>query len=198
MQHNTWRKPTMSLVVALALLMGCAALAAAAAAQRVIFACAGLDETNRFWTLSRPNQLQNDPYLETLLDLDPTTGAFIPRLAEKWEASPDMTEWTLFLRKGVPFHFGYGEFTARDVVHSHALMLREEAVATFVGMWRSVAEVKVINDYQVVFRMKGPATTLPYALSRSGDLRMVSKAQWDKEGIEGFERRPAGTGSYSM
>jgi ABC-type transport system substrate-binding protein len=196
MQQNTWLKPTMSLVVSLALLMGCAVMAAAAPVQRVIFACAGLDETNRFWTLSRPNQLQNDPYLETLLDLDPTTGAFIPRLAEKWEANPDMTEWTLFLRKGVPFHFGYGEFTARDVVHSYALMLREDAVATFVGMWRNVAEVKVINDHQVVFRMKGPATTLPYALSRSGDLRMVSKAQWDKEGLEGFEKRPAGTGSY--
>src|SRR4029453_4183466 len=186
----------MSLVVSLVLLMGGAALAAAAPVQRVIFACAGLDETNRFWVLSRPNQLQNDPYLETLLDLDPQTGAFIPRLAQKWEANADMTEWPVFLRKGVPFHFGYGEFPARDVVHSHALMLREEAVATFVGMWRNVAEVKIINDYQVVFRMKGPATTLPYALSRSGDLRMVSKAQWDKEGLGGFEKRPAGTGSY--
>lgn len=203
MKQHTWRRLTMSLVVSvlLVLLMGLAARPAAAQpgaapVQRVIFASAGFDETNRFWVISRPNQLQNDPYLETLLDLDPTTGAFIPRLAEKWEANPDMTEWTLFLRKGVPFHFGYGEFTARDVVHSHALMLREEAVATFVGMWRNVAEVQVINDYQVVFRMKGPATTLPYALSRSGDLRMVSKAQWDKEGLEGFEKRPAGTGSY--
>ena len=91
-----------------------------------------------------------------------------------------MKEWTLFLRKGVPFHFGYGEFTARDVVRSYALMLREEAVATSVGMWRNVEEVKVINAYQVVFCMKGPATTLPYALSRRGDLRMVSKAQWDE------------------
>jgi len=196
MQQNTWMKPTISLIVSLVLLMGLAAMPAEAQVQRVIFASAGFDETNRFWVISRPNQLQNDPYLETLLDLDPKTGAFIPRLAEKWEANPDMTEWTLYLRKGVPFHFGYGEFTARDVVHSHALMLREEAVATFVGMWRNVAEVKVINDYQVVFRMKGPATTLPYALSRSGDLRMVSKAQWDKEGLEGFEKRPAGTGSY--
>jgi len=203
MKQNTWMKPTMSLVVSLVLvlLMGLAAMptevqSGEAKGQRVIFASTGFDETNRFWVISRPNQLQNDPYLETLLDLDPTTGAFIPRLAEKWEASPDMTEWTLFLRKGVPFHFGYGEFTAQDVVHSHALMLREEAVATFVGVWRNVVEVKVINDYQVVFRMKGPTTTLPYALSRSGDLRMVSKAQWDKEGLEGFEKRPAGTGSY--
>src|SRR5438874_5860835 len=196
MQQNTWMKPTMCLIVSLVLLMGLAALPAEAKVQRVIFASAGFDETNRFWVISRPNQLQTGPYVETVLDRDAKTGAFIQRLAEKWEASPDMKEWTLFLRKGVPFHFGYGEFTARDVVHSHALMLREEAVATFVGMWRNVEEVKIINDYQVVFRMKGPATTLPYALSRSGDLRMVSKVQWDKEGLEGFERRPAGTGPY--
>ena len=196
MPQNTWMKPTMPLLVSLVLFMGWAAMPAEAQVQRVIFASAGFDETNRFWTLSRPNQLQNDPYLETLLDLDAKTGTFIPRLAERWEANPDMTEWTLYLRKGVPFHFGYGEFTARDVVHSHSLMRREEAIATFVGMWRNVAEVKVIDDYTVVFRMKSPATTLLYALSRSGDLRMVSKAQWDKEGLEGFEKRPAGTGSY--
>ena len=164
--------------------------------QRLIFASAGIDETNRFWTTSRPHQLQNDPYLETLLDLDPKTSEFTPRLAEKWEASPDMKEWTLSLRKGVPFHFGFGEFTAKDVVHSHALMLRPETVATFAGIWRTVEEVKVIDDYTVVFRMKGPATTMPYALSRAGDLRMVSKAQWDQEGLEGFDQRPAGTGTY--
>jgi len=197
MKQNAWMKPTMSLVVSLVLvlLMGLAAMPtepqpSEAQVQRVIFASAGFDETNRFWVISRPNQLQNDPSLETLLDLDPTTGAFIPRLAEKWEASPDMTEWTLFLRKGVPFHFGYGEFTAQDVVHSHALMLREEAVATFVGVWRNVVEVQVINDYQVVFRMKGPTTTLPYALSRSGDLRMVSRPSGTKRGSRGSRNDP--------
>lgn len=95
-----------------------------------------------------------------------------------------MKEWTFFLRKGVQFHFGYGEFTARDVVHSHSLMIGPDALATLTGFWRSVEEIKVINDYQVVFRMKQPTTTMPYAASRSGDLRMVSKAQWDKEGLE--------------
>jgi ABC-type transport system substrate-binding protein len=171
-------------------------LAGEAPVRRLIFASAGIDETNRFWVTGRPHQLQNDPYLETLLDLDPKTSEYIPRLATKWEASPDMKEWTLSLRKGVPFHFGFGEFTARDVVHSHALMLRPEAVATFVGFWRTVEEIKVIDDYTVVFSMKTPATTMPYALSRAGDLRIVSKAQWDQEGLEGFDQRPAGTGTY--
>ena len=37
---------------------------------------------------------------------------------------------------------------------------------------------------------------MPYAASRAGDLRIISKAQWDKDGQEGYEKRPAGTGSY--
>src|SRR5919198_1910650 len=181
------------------MLLGMATAAASAGepkVQRLIFVSAGFNESNRFWTISRPQHLQFDPFLETLLDLDPKTGEYIPRLAEKWESTPDKKEWTFYLRKGVPFHFGYGEFTAKDVVHSHSLMLREEAIATLVRFWRNAEEVKAVDDYTVVFRMKSPAATMPYAASRSADLRIVSKAQWDKEGIEGFEKRPAGTGSY--
>jgi ABC-type transport system substrate-binding protein len=185
-----------------AVLLGWLTLAAASATaaepkvRRLIFVSAGFTESNRFWTVSRPFHLQFDPFLETLLDLDPKTGDYVPRLASKWEASPDRRQWTFYLQKGVPFHFGYGEFTAQDVVHSHALMLRQDATATLAGFWRGVEAVEVIDAYQVVFRMKNPSATMPYAASRSGDLRIVSKAQWDKEGLEGFDRRPAGTGSY--
>ena len=195
MQRSTLVQLTVGIALT-ALLVLAAVLPSEAQVRRLVFASAGLNESNRFWTIPRPSHLQYDPFLETLLDVDPETGAYIPRLAEKWEATPDMKEWTFYLRKGVPFHFGYGEFTARDVVHSHSLMIGSDAIATLTPFWRSVEEVKVINDYQVVFRMKQPATTMPYAASRSGDLRIVSKAQWDKEGLEGFEKRPAGTGSY--
>ena len=99
------------------------ALAGEAKVQRVIFGSAGFSESNRFWNVARPEHLQFDPFLETLLDVDPKTGEFVPRLAEKWQASPDMKEWTFLLRKGVQFHNGFGEFTAKDVVHSHSLML---------------------------------------------------------------------------
>ena len=164
--------------------------------QKLVFASAGFEDSNRFWMISRPDHLQYDPFLETLLEVDPKSGEYTPRLAEKWQASPDYKEWTFTLRKGVPFHFGYGQFTAKDVVHSHSLMMRPEATATLVGFWRQADEVKAVSDYQVVFRFKRPTTVMPYAASRAGDLRIVSKAQWDKEGLEGFEKRPAGTGSY--
>src|SRR6266699_3127406 len=172
------------------------ALAQEAKAQRVIVGSAGFTESNRFWTIARPEHLQYDPFLETLLDVDPKTGEFTPRLAEKWEASPDLKEWTFYLRKGVQFHYGFGEFTARDVVHAHSFMLRPEATAGTAPLWREAEEVKVVNDYQVVFRMKRPMSIIPYITSRASELRIVSKAQWDQEGLEGFEKRPAGTGSY--
>src|SRR4030095_13930525 len=90
--------------------------------QKLVFASAGFEDSNRFWMVSRPDHLQYDPFLETLLEDDPNTREYTPRLAEKWQSSPDYREWTFFLRKGVQFPFGYGEFTARDVVHSHAFM----------------------------------------------------------------------------
>ena len=187
------------LLVAVALGLGITPMSGSAQdakGQRLVFASAGFDESNRFWVIARPDHLQYDPFLETLLEVDPKSGEYTPRLAEKWSASPDFKEWTFVLRKGVQFHFGYGPFTARDVVHSHSMMMRPEATATLAGFWRQVEEVKAVNDHQVVFRFKKPTTVMPYAASRAGDLRIVSKAQWDKEGQEGFEKRPAGTGSY--
>jgi len=172
------------------------AWAGEAKVAHVIFGSAGFTESNRFWTIARPEHLQYDPFLETLLDIDPKTGEFTPRLAERWQASPDLQEWTFWLRKGVQFHNGWGEFTAKDVVHSHSFMLRQDATATFVGIWRLAEEVQVIDDYQVVFRLKRPVSMMSYLASRCCDLRIVSKAQWDKEGLEGFDKRPAGTGSY--
>ena len=61
----------------------------------------------------------------------------------------------------------------------------------WVFLWRGIVAVQAVNDHQVVFRMKNPSTTMPYAVSRAGDLRMISKAQWDKEGEAGFDKRMA-------
>ena len=88
--------------------------AQAATIKRLIFASAGFHESNRFWTISRPDHLQFEPFWETLLGIDPKTGEYIPGLATKWEISPDFKQWTFHLRQGVQFHHGYGEFTSQE------------------------------------------------------------------------------------
>jgi peptide/nickel transport system substrate-binding protein len=189
----------LGLLAALALALGTwpmSGLAQGPKLDKLVFASAGFEDSNRFWMVARPDHLQYDPFLETLLEVDPKSGEYTARLAEKWSHSADFREWTFNLRKNVQFHFGHGPLTAKDVVHSHALMARPESTATLAGFWRGVEEVKAVNDHTVVFRFKKPTTDMPYAASRAGDLRIVSKAQWDKEGQEGFDRRPAGTGSY--
>src|SRR5262245_60242932 len=140
--------------------------AAEATIQRVIFGSAGFTESNRFWTIARPEHLQYDPTLETVLDVDPKTGEFVPRLPEKWQVSPDLKEWTFWLRKGVQFHNVFGEFTAKDVVHAHSFMLRPDATSGTAALWRMAEEVKVVDDYQIVFRMKNPTAIMPYIASR--------------------------------
>src|SRR5207248_7463369 len=47
-----------------------------------------------------------------------TTAEVEPDLAEHWKISPDGTVWTFTLRRGVPFHKGFGEMTAEDVKFS--------------------------------------------------------------------------------
>jgi ABC-type transport system substrate-binding protein len=166
--------------------------------KRLIFASAGFHESNRFWTISRPDHLQFEPFLETLLGMDPRTGDPVPQLATKWEHSPDFKEWTFHLRKGVQFHFGYGEMTSADVVHAHSLLIRKDSTSTLRPVWITAEEVKAVDKYTVVFRFKDPLmpSTLMFGVQRSGDLRVSSKAQWDKEGVEGLDKRPAGTGPF--
>jgi peptide/nickel transport system substrate-binding protein len=128
--------------------------------------------------------------------MDVRTGTLVPRLADKWEMSPDGKSWTFSLHKGVPFHFGFGEFTAKDVAHTHSQMVRDDATSTFSSFWKGAEKLEVVDDHQIVFRMKNPAVTMPFVASRGGDFMPVSKAQWDKEGIDGIDKKPAGTGSY--
>src|SRR6516165_1297234 len=93
MQRSTLVQRTFGIVIA-AFMVLVAVLPSEAQVRRLVFASAGLNESNRFWTIPRPSHLQYDPFLETLLDIDPETGAYLPRLAEKWEAPPDMKECT--------------------------------------------------------------------------------------------------------
>lgn len=68
---------------------------------------------------------------EGLIAYDTRTGEFQPRLAESWEVSDDLTQFTFNLREGVQYHqiegveYGEGEreVTADDIVWNYKLAL---------------------------------------------------------------------------
>jgi len=158
-------------------------------------------ETNRIWTDSWANLGQFSPTLETLVDMDPETGEFIPGLATDWEASDDLREWTFYLREGVRFHYGWGEFTAADVKHTYELLSRPDSGVNMAATWRDdIDRVELIDDYTVRFHFNRPWGDGEELFSMAGgELYIVSKDHWDQEGQEeAMDDQLVGTGPYKL
>ncbi len=197
-KFNSFLRVLMPCLVALVLALGAPQTAMAKVDRLIMALNPPQPETNRNWAGSGSSHVQLEPFMEGLLSNDPYTAKAIPNLAERWEVSDDFKEWTFYLRKGVKFHFGWGEFTARDVVHSVELLNREDTRSFLKDIWGTV-EVKAVNKYKVVFHFKNPMLRIDGErnFSRSaGDLLIYSKAQWDAEGLDGIDKKPTGTGRY--
>lgn len=127
-----------------------------------------------------------------------------PSLAEKWEISEDMLEYTFHLRKGVVFHDdpcfegGKGrEVKASDVKYSFELLstkgVSDEAFENFIkdriegaenffdGKTKEISGITVKDDYTVVIRTITPSSSFLYLLSNPVTA-ILPKEAYDKYG----------------
>src|SRR3989441_3051969 len=148
------------------------------------------------------HNIQHDPILEWLFEVSPD-GQYKPWLAESWEMAQDGRSWRLKLQKGVQFHHGYGEFTAKDVVHNHTLWCddnmpgrKDPPFSGYRNGMCMVNRIEVVNDHEIVMHCKNVCLDVLFYYSSASNMPMFSKAQWDKEGEMGYETHPAGTGPY--
>jgi peptide/nickel transport system substrate-binding protein len=119
---------------------------------------------------------------EFMLDPNRYTGALDPQLATDWSVSEDGRTWNFKLREGVEFHFGYGEFTAHDVVNSLNYYTNPACAASYSDYFRTNprAEPEIISDHEINIRMGvRPELIFDYWISGYRGLPMTSKAQWD-------------------
>ena len=157
----------------------------------------------RPWINGTPDHMiQHDPAFEWLFEVSPE-GQYKPWLAESWEMAQDGRSWHLKLHKGVPFQHGYGEFTAKDVVHNHALWCddhypgrQDPPFSGYRNGMCMVHRIEVLNDHELVMHCKNVCLDVLFYYSSASNMPMFSKAQWDKEGEMGYETHPAGTGPY--
>ena len=153
----------------------------------------------RAWISGTPDHnIQHDPILEWLIEIDPDTGQYVPWLAKSWEMSNGRL-WRVKLQEGVQYHQDYGEYTARDVVHNHALWCQEDYPGRAdppSGAYRTgictVERVEVVGDHEVPMHCKEPCLDFEFYYSEAANVMMFSKAQWDPEGEMGYERKPVG------
>ncbi|MDO9711586.1 ABC transporter substrate-binding protein [Paracraurococcus lichenis] len=125
---------------------------------------------------------------------DPAT--IEPDLAERWDSSADGRTWTFFLRRGVPFHGGYGELTADDVVFS----LKKAGTASssaFSADFRAFESVEAVDPHTVKVALKENVPSLLGILTNYSGGYIVSKRAAEERG-DGFTRAPIGTGPFAL
>ena len=166
------------------------------------------NETNRTWAGGRQAYVQFEPMLENLLAKDVNDGQIVPRLAETWSASDDLSSWTIKLREGVQFHDGWGEFTADDVMHTLEVLCREDSRLSTCGGVTTRSErgdaldyeavLEIHDDYNITFHgTRTNSNMLFYLGAQSGEMSLWSVAFWDAEGEAGLDEKGlVGTNSY--
>ncbi|WP_413869319.1 ABC transporter substrate-binding protein [Albidovulum sp.] len=100
---------------------------------------------------------------DTLVESHPETGAPLPALAESWEASPDASEWTFKIRKGVRFHNGT-EMTVADCAQTIRRHSDSASKSGALGLLRSIKTVEERGGDLVVGLAEGNAD-LPLLLT---------------------------------
>lgn len=151
---------------------------------------------------SQTQSIQYRPEYEHLVALDPNTGQTIPELATEWNLEPDGLSFRFKLRKGVQFHRGWGEFTAKDVVHTHEQLVLPDSEHAQAFSWaRDVTGVEAVNDYEVIFRLATPDANF---LSKLGEQQSMMPIQ-SKDNFDSAGEPPnpeslyiAGTAPYQM
>jgi peptide/nickel transport system substrate-binding protein len=130
-----------------------------------------------------------------LVRYKPGTTEIEPDLALSWNVSKDGKVYTFNLRKGVKWHKGFGEFTAKDVKYSIERSRDPKTKSPNAGDFSLVESIDAVDPYTVRIRLKEPyapflTVTLPY---RAGWI--LNQAAVEKLGGD-YGLNPVGTGPF--
>ena len=129
---------------------------------------------------------------------------FQAELFTDWEVAEDGLTWTFKIREGVPFHKGYGEMTADDIVwyfeefgspdslngharHVRRLLLDAEG-----------SPISKVDDYTVTASTSVPHFDMLLRLARPNIGAITSKQQAEELGDEEAARDGAATGPWEI
>jgi|SaaInl7_200m_RNA_FD_contig_31_921226_length_3069_multi_17_in_0_out_0_2 peptide/nickel transport system substrate-binding protein len=138
--------------------------------------------------------------LNGLVRLKPGTLAFDKLegdLAESWDISKDGLVYTFYLRKGVQWHKGYGEFTAEDVKFTFDRLRNPKLGAPYAAKFLTIKDVKVVDKYTVQIILNAPSTffIMDQVLAYQAGM-IVCKKQGEEKGLKNLGNDIIGTGPF--
>ncbi len=86
-----------------------------------------------------------------------------PLLLESWEASDDLTVWTLNLRQGIKWTNG-DELVAEHVRYNFEEWLNPDTGSSILGLWEgflTIDGVEVVDDYTIRLNLQAPKLDVP-------------------------------------
>ncbi len=134
---------------------------------------------------------------DALLERDPETLKFRPKIAERWSVSPDHLSFIFYLRRDVRWHDGT-PLTAHDVVFSYERIRDPKVLSPHLrGYYQDIESVKALDDHTVAFRFREPYFM---ALSFCGGIPIVPRHLLSADALDfntsPFNRVPVGNGPY--
>src|SRR5436190_6445882 len=124
-----------------------------------------------------------------------TTAEVEPDLADHWKISPDGTVWTFTLRRGVPFHKGFGEVTAEDVKFSFERQIKRAPGTRFGVNLEMIKSIEVVDPHTVQIVLKAFDPVFPIRMAGYQQGYILSKKAVEKFG-EQYKWNPIGTGPF--
>ena len=126
-----------------------------------------------------------------------------PMLAERWTMSADGRTWDIYLRQGIMFNEGWGEFTTEDVLFSWQEIAAPGSVNGQASVWRiaegDMASYEIVDRYHIRYTLKGPinADRMGWLLA-SVDNTMLSKSYYETVGFDEAIINPVGTSPWRL
>ena len=121
----------------------------------------------------------------------------IPWLAEKWEISPDGTEYTFHLRKDVKFHDGT-KLDAEAVKKNFDAINRNAERHSWIAFSKAFKEVKVVDEYTVKIVLKYAYYPALMELGLTRPYRMISPAVFKNGETKDGIIKESGTGPWVL
>ena len=132
-------------------------------------------------------------------------GTFWPKLVESWTVDDDQLTWTFKLEEGVPFHDGWGEMTADDVIWSIQEFAAEGSFSAGVAQIRRLwlnpkGHVKALDNYTIEVNTGDPGWDMLSWINSpaASGTWIISKKQVEELGGDEANGQAAGTGPWRM
>jgi peptide/nickel transport system substrate-binding protein len=114
-----------------------------------------------------------------------------PDLAESWESTADLKQWTIHLRKGVKFHNGR-EVNAADVVTTVTRLLDPAVGSVLRVNFDIIDKMEAVDDHTLRFTLKIPYAPFP-TLFAGYQAKIIPKENVDK-----LTTQPIGSGPFKF